>query len=528
MNIPFRNANQFSDLVLSYWENQTPGIDFVTAPFTIESFKDQIEYRKEQFSNEQRQLLVEVLEKQYNGSKLTPKVEANLALLKSPKTFTITTGHQLNIFTGPLYFFYKILSVINTCDRLKQEYVEYNFVPLFWMATEDHDFEEISKVKVFSHELAWEQDQNGGVGRMNPYGLKKALTVLQEVVQNEEKGEELIKLFQKAYLEHKTLSEAHRYIVNQLFASYGLIVLDADDQQLKASVNDIFQAEIEHEVAFNQVTKTNEDLKSKGLKIQVNPREVNLFYLKDNQRDLIMKEGDSYILKGGSSAKSKAELLDLLDKNPERFSPNVLLRPVYQEHILPNLSYCGGAGEIAYWMQLKSTFEGFGMRMPLLMLRNSVVLHDENVLDKMSQFDIQIDDLFKGLDHWNKKFVVEDGGDEISIENELNALQASFDEIKQKALSIDPSISQSLEADQQKLSKLLKGVEQKMVKAGKRGAEKELKKIKQLHKQLFPDGGLQERKHNFIQYYLKYGIEMIDTIQQEIDVFNNEINWIKL
>lgn len=528
MNIQYKDTNYFSTLVLDYLNQDENVQSLSNFPFDKDSFKEMVDYRKETFSLNQRILLSDVLNKQYAGLDLSPEVEANLALIKSEQSFTITTGHQLNIFTGPLYFFYKIMSVINACESLKNTYGSYNFIPVFWMAAEDHDFEEISSISLFQEKLEWEKDQTGAVGRMNPYGLKKAISQLEEILKGESNGTYLLELFKKAYLEHKTLAQAHRSIVHTLFKSYGLLIIDGDDQQLKATASSIFEKEIKYHLIHKKVEETNQSIKTKGYKVQVNPRPLNLFYLKGSKRNLLFPEGSNYVLKDGAGKFTPEELIGKAQNDPMSLSPNVLCRPLYQEFILPNLSYCGGGGELAYWLQLKETFDAFEMKLPVLMLRNSCLLIDQKTKEKLSQFKIDVADYFKGLDYWMNTFVKNEHTEAIDIQNEKKQIEAAMQAIKAKASLINPSLEQSFQADLQKLNKVIQGVEQKMIKASKKGAEQEMKQIQQLHHRIFPNGSLQERTQNFIPFYLKHGDLFIKKLKEHIDPFEHAFNIIEL
>src|SRR5690606_4293984 len=219
--IPFEATHAFTPFFLDYIHQKESLKPFYNRFPTVENFKDQLAEKSGSFPAQHRDVLVASLLKQYENIDTTDAVKANLEKLKHPNTFTVTTGHQLNIFTGPLYFIYKIVTVINTCKQLKQAYPQHDFVPVYWMASEDHDYDEIKSFRLYGKKYTWETNQQGAVGRFHTYDFKKLLTEIP--------GD--ITLFKEAYTKHKKLSDAVRYYVNTLFGSEGLLVVDGEDRK---------------------------------------------------------------------------------------------------------------------------------------------------------------------------------------------------------------------------------------------------------------------------------------------------------
>jgi len=359
--ISFQNSGYFSSLINDYLD-QKPNVQPLYHRFpTLENFGPQIDEKKANFDDSKRAILVAVLEAQYAKIKASTATLNNIKLLNHSNTYTITTGHQLNLFSGPLYFLYKIISTINLTKELQQKYPEQNFVPVYWMATEDHDFEEINYFTFKGKKFCWNRESTGPVGRLSTEGLEEFLAVFALELGNSTNAETLKKLFQEAYLKHANLADATRYLANALFGHYGLVILDADDANLKRQ----------------------------------NPREINLFFIEDNLRERIIFEDGGYKINNTKRHFSEQELLAELELHPEKFSPNVVMRPLYQEVILPNLAYIGGGGEIAYWLELKSFFETVKVTFPMLIVRNSVVLATEKQLKKADALALTWSDLFQ-------------------------------------------------------------------------------------------------------------------------------------
>ena len=365
--ISFRETNYFSDFICDYLD-QKPELKTLYNRFPIlENFKAQIEEKQ---SNDKshldpsRKVLVNVLKTQYEGINTSGLTTKHIESLKSKKTFTITTGHQLNLFTGPLYFLYKIISTINLTKQLKEAYPNYNFVPIFWMASEDHDFEEINYFNFKGKKVQWNSKQTGSVGHFNTEGLEAVFDVVSAEFGPGKYAEQLKVWFKNAYLNYDNLADATRYLANELFGEHGLVILDSDHTDLKRLFIPNIEKELVEQTAFKHVSKTNKQLEELGLKIQVNPREINFFYINADLRERIVYENSEFKVNNTSISWSKKELLEHLNACPEHFSPNVIMRPLYQEVILPNLCYIGGGGEMIYWLQLKSNFEAQGVTFP--------------------------------------------------------------------------------------------------------------------------------------------------------------------
>ncbi|MBL4939635.1 MAG: bacillithiol biosynthesis cysteine-adding enzyme BshC, partial [Lutibacter sp.] len=346
-HIPFQNTGYFSKLICDYLENKPKLSKFHGNYPDLDGFKKQIELKKTTVNLESRNLLVKVLKQQYQHISTSDTTIQNIELLLSNNSFTITTGHQLNIFTGPLYFLYKICTTINLTKTLKNEFPNYNFVPVYWMATEDHDFDEINYFNFKGKKISWNRESSGAVGRLKITNFDVVLAEFSKLIGNSKNAKYLKELFKKAYLEHANLADATRYLVNKLFEKYGLVIVDGDNKQFKKQFTPFIKDELLNNTSFNEVSKTSEKLKE-NYAVQVNPRKINLFYLKDDLRERIIFDNDQYLINNTNLIFSKGELLDELSEHPELFSPNVIMRPLFQETVLPNLCYIGGGGELAY------------------------------------------------------------------------------------------------------------------------------------------------------------------------------------
>lgn len=513
--VPLLDTGYFSGLTKAYLANDSALQPFYKQYFKLENFALAIEERKHIEIN--RTHLFEVLDQQHSPFyKEFPGLARAVASLKEPNTFTITTGHQICLATGPLYFIYKIASAINLSRKLKVKYPAYNFVPVYWMATEDHDFEEINHLHLFNKKITWNIDAQGATGRISTKEINSFLdeisTILGDKVNECLYFEEVL----NAYSKHPDLAEATRSLVLHLFGDKGLLVIDADHKTLKNDFKPIIKKDIPERISYTEVSNSMQQLIAQNLikeeKIQVKPRAINFFYLKDNMRKRISFEDNEYKILDTSITFTEAQLLQEIDEFPERFSPNVIMRPLYQEFILPNLAYIGGAGELAYWFELKGTFDAHSVSFPILALRNSFMWIDQKQVDKLKQFEIEIIDIFKPIEQLLQQVLKTIGFNEPSLSSEKEIANQLFDLMKESISAIDQTLVNSADAERQKLFKAIEILEQKLIKAQKLKHETSLNQIKKIKEQLFPEGGLQERFDNILWLNLKYGNEVIHQI----------------
>lgn len=524
--ISYIDSGYFSKLLVHYLEEH-PELQPLYNRFPkIEHFKEQIAEKGTNYPASHRAVLANELERQYASLEHSALTASNIQLLKESNTFTITTGHQLNLFTGPLYFLYKIVSTINLCKQLKQTYPEYNFVPIYWMATEDHDFEEINHFHLNNKKISWKRDSKGPVGRLSTEGLEEVLELFSNEIGLGTQATYLKDLFKKSYLEHTNLADATRYLANALFQNEGLVILDGDSKTLKQLFIPFAKKELLHQTSFAKVNQTNELLKKYF--VQVNPREINLFYIEDQLRERIILEENHYKVNNTSISFSENEILAELENHPEKFSPNVILRPLYQEVLLPNLCYIGGGGELAYWLELKSNFEANSVCFPMLLLRNSVLLATEKQAHKADQLELTWKDLFTNQqDLFNQKTK---SFSEITIDfsAQKRVLQKQFDDLYAIALQTDKSFVGAVKAQEAKQIKGLEHLEKRLLKAEKRVHADQLERIILLQNELFPNQSLQERKVNFSQYYVQFGPILIEKLLKQLQPLEQEFNIIVL
>lgn len=521
--ISYQKSGYFSKLIVDYLDEK-PEIQSLYHRFpTLENFEAQINEKSKNFSLENRLILVEALKNQNQNVTISANTQSNIELLKSENTYTITTGHQLNLFTGPIYFLYKIASTINLCKQLKEKYPQHNFVPVYWMATEDHDFEEINHFHLKDKKIKWTKESSGPVGRLSTEGLNQVFEEFSNAIGIGENAKFLKELFTKSYLEHSNLADATRYLANELFSEEGLVIIDGDDATLKTLFAPYIKEELINQNSYKEVSKTIEHLKA--YTVQVNPREINLFYIEDHLRERIIFENDTFKVNNTEIQFSETEILDLVKNSPEKFSPNVILRPLYQEVILPNLAYIGGGGEIAYWLELKSNFECQNVTFPILILRNSFVVATEKQIEKIEKLQITWSELFLTSDELTHQKTKELSVFKIDFTEQKTMLQKQFTALLKIAAQTDKSFIGAVKAQEAKQIKGLENLEKRLLKAEKRVHAEKLERIIHLQNELFPKNSLQERKNNFSEFYSK---EIINTIVLLSNPLKTEFKTIKI
>jgi bacillithiol biosynthesis cysteine-adding enzyme BshC len=489
-----RQTSFFTDQQNTLINGQDELLPFINHTFSKLNFLKQIEEKRANYPDHNRSVLANQLKKAYEGFELTEKLTNHLDALSSKRTFTITAGHQLNILTGPIYVIYKILDVIKMCDELNAEYDEYFFVPCFWMASEDHDFEEIASTSIFSQNFYWSTEQKGAVGKFNTIGLNEIVEEVKMLFQNAT-SENIYKLLQR--YEGETLAEAHFKLFHEIFKEYGLVIIDADKKELKELFIPVLKKEIQEQFSYNCLKSTNALIEKNGLKTQVNPREINLFYLSENSRERVLHLEDDFFIEGKGRL-TKEEILLEIEAFPERFSPNVVLRPLYQEIILPNLCYVGGVGELSYWIQLKGIFDLTHVTYPMIKPRSSILWVDGNNVKKMQKVNMVFEDLFSDAFSVKKQYLMTHSSDEIDFDFSDKAFNEMLWYLEEKSKIMDVNTEKLIAAEGVKLAKHYNYIKEKLIKSVRQKHDKDLSTIDYIFEKLFPNGGLQERKFSIL------------------------------
>jgi bacillithiol biosynthesis cysteine-adding enzyme BshC len=505
--LPLEKIGAFSFLFLDYINKAEDLKPFYGQFPEIENFKSLIDNKE--FSSAKRENLVSELHKQYDGLNNKP----NIDLLLTDNTFTVTTGHQLNIFTGPLYIIFKIVTAINLAKKLKKAYPKYNFVPLYWMATEDHDLEEIQSFRAFGKKHKWETKQTGAVGRMKTDGLAEIAKTLGKSAE----------FFEEAYRNSETLGEAVLKYVHHLFGAYGLVTIDADSRVLKSQFSTVMQDDIFNNSAYELVNNKTAEIEHLGYKTQIRPREINFFYLDDSLRERIVRANNRFEVLNTDLSFSEQEMKSIIENEPEKLSPNVVLRPLYEEWILPNLACIGGPSEVPYWLQLKPVFDHYKEAFPALIPRNFGLLMDEKSKDNLEKLRLDYEDIFKTTDEIKSQYVKEHSDKSLSLAEEIKQMKDLYVSLVAKAENIDSTLTRTSNAFEKKSIDLMERLEKKLIRAEKNNYSEAMTRIEKLREHLFPGGGLQERKDNVIPF-LEQKPDLIKILIDSFDPLDYSFN----
>lgn len=527
-NIEYNKTKLFSKLSLDYISKKAHFSDLISDFPSIDNFKNQIKLKSDNYDNSQRKELVSLLKDQYNGINLKKVQKNNIDSLLNNNTFTITTGHQLNLLTGPLYFIYKIISVINLSESLNKKYKKYNFVPIYWMASEDHDFNEINNFSVQGKKFKWDSDQTGIVGDFKLIGIENTLNEFEKYIINSPYGSDLCAIVREAYENSNNLSDATRILVNKIFNDYGLVIIDPNNKKLKYLFREIIVNEIKDNVVKNYSQESIEKLNNLNYKIQASPRDINLFYIEKNIRERIIKKDKLFSTENNLKNWTLDEIINEINSSPEKFSPNVLLRPLYQEQILPNLCYVGGPAEIAYWLELKSVFNGLDLTFPILLNRNSAIIIKTKTREKLEKYNLKIDDIFLNKSDLKKKLIKGISDFNLDFSDLKVQLINQFNELRKISKKTEKSFTGALNAQEKKQINGLDKLEKRLIKAEQKIHDDQISKVIYLTNDIFPENKIQERTINFSSFYKDEGEKLIDIIKNKLDPMNQKFTIIEI
>jgi bacillithiol biosynthesis cysteine-adding enzyme BshC len=502
--IGLQDSQQFSKLFIDYLARQQQIQSLHTFYPDMDGLEAAIQQRSLQPLN--RSLLVDRLNAQYTGLTQSKAVQANINLLANDNTYTVTTGHQLCLGTGPLYLILKTLSCIRLCEVLKAKHSDANFVPVFWMASEDHDVAEINHFYVFGKKYTWETPQLGAVGRFDNTGITELLETIKDIPD----------WLKEAYQSTENLADATRKIMHHLFSDYGVVVIDGDDAAFKKAFAGIISTELFEQKSFTAMSATNATMAAQHYPIQVNPREINLFYISEGSRERIEKHGERFVVLHTNISFSAEEIKNELAQHPERFSPNVVLRPLYESTLLPDIAYVGGPGEIAYWLQLKDVFKTYNTFLPVIFPRMFSGIITRQQCAKLEKAKIALAELFLPEFDLKQLVVSRSVQEEVSIDNQVQSIIKAFDEISSIASTIDGSLQSWAQAEKAKVLKQLEDIEKKLRKVEERKHEEAIKSVLTIREKILPNGKLQERQESVFTFLVN-DADLIQKLYRSLD-----------
>ena len=485
-----------------------------------------------------REQLSQILNAQYKSFSPSAKTQKNIDDLKDAKTLAVVTGQQLGLLGGPLYTFYKIMSAIKLSSMLSERYDEFQFVPVFWLEGDDHDFNEVRSVNIVDEKnyltrLEYgteveDEENRGSVGHIKlDDTVNQLFADIEQNLRNTEFTGNLMGKIRECYSPGKTFKQSFKELIFWLFDKYGLIIFDPQDSEIKKQLKPVFTKEItdfrKHTEKLVHVSAKLEEL----YHAQVKVRPVNLFYSNDEGRFLIEPVENEFRLKRKRKKFTYEEMVDLIDKEPENFSPNVLLRPICQDYILPTAFYVGGPSEISYFAQVIPLYEFFGIETPIIYPRSSVTLVERNITSIIEKYNIDLKELFIDPEKVKEKVIKsisQTAVDDI-FNLTANQIETAFDHLKEKLFELDKTISDASSKYKQKIYYYLDELKGKALDAQKKKYDTTVRQIDKAANALYPNSNMQERELNFIYFANKYGIEVFEKIFEELTVnkFDHQI-----
>ncbi len=456
----------------------------------------------------------------------------NIRRLLDPSCLAVVTGQQAGLFSGPSYTIYKALTAIKNAEALTQAGM--SAVPVFWIASEDHDWAEIDHVEIpdvegmqrriqYPADPAW---AGAPVGQLpiGPAMETVRAEFLAALPPTEFKGP-LGEMLARHYAEGRSFARALGGLMAELFRPWGLIVIDPADPRLKQLTLPLFQRVLsEPETITSRLLEQNAALAAAGYSPQVLVEEgaLPLFLIENGKRRLLRKRGDTYHLKGEETAFSLKELSDRLARSPADFSPNVLLRPLYQDALIPVAGYVGGPAEISYFAQVKALYRWYGQPMPAIFPRVSYTILERKMQRIFEKYHLSFSDLFAGMDFCLQKAVENSvGNDSAQAMNQVETQIAGIlDGLQPSLQKVDPTLVDALNNSRVKILYQVSHLRTKFVNAHARQNEALTRQLSRAAQVLYPERNLQERSVNFFYFLSRYGEGLLTSLYEEMDLMS--------
>ncbi len=520
---------ELSSLVQDYYYNFEEVSPFYNGNFrSLTDFQKQAE--KVRSHTFQRKQLAAILEEQNRNYGCGSKTLGNIHNLKQNQTCAVVTGQQVGLFSGPLYTIYKALTAVKLSENLNQKGLG-SFVPIFWLAADDHDLAEINHINLLNKKNQIEKIQCDSFSLSTKLPVSKILLTqkintcvqqLNNLSHNSEFKDEIISHLSEAYEPDLSYVEAFGKWMTRLFKSYGLIFIDASHQGFKELGKSVFLKEIaENSPSTQCAIETSKELKKAKYNCQIQLREgiLNLFFT-DSERQTIGIKENGYIIKDTQQTYSRNELFALMEKKSYLCSPNVLLRPIYQDTILPTVAYIGGPSEIAYFAQMKGIYDRFSIPMPILYPRKGLTIIEHKIKSVLQKHNLSVLDFWHNIDQTIQTLIKKHIPQSIDkfFSTAASHLKQDFQSIKKEIVSIDPDLEYSADLTLEKINQQFKYLEKKILKASKKKNEILIQQLHKVKNNLYPANHLQERVLNIVPYLIKYGYPFIDRLYKTIDV----------
>jgi bacillithiol synthase len=483
-----------------------------------------------------REKLCNVLDKQnavYFAGKQTFE---NIQRLGSSQTFCVFTGQQVGLFTGPLYTLYKALTTVHLAQWLKDEFPAYDFVPVFWLETEDHDLDEANHTGFIDKQNdffigRYGEEENPENRNLFPVGgltfdarIEETILAVASRLQPSEYTESVLALLRSCYREGNTFAKAFAQMFFKMFPSTGIVFVDPSDPELKQIAAPVFLQELEtFPTTGEEIIKRSAELEER-YHAQVKPRAINLFYLHKGARHAIEPSDYGFFLRGSRQRFTKDELLEIANTTPENFSPNVLLRPIVQDFIFPTVAYVSGPAETAYFAQLQPVYDHFQIPMPIIFPRASLTIVEKKIQKLFNKFSLQLEtvfdspqEIFSGIFHDQESESFLQDFDVLR-----NEISSRVERLSALAAAANDNLVNPAKATAQNIMQLLSTFGEKLKQSEMEKHGIILRQLEKMQVYLSPEGKPQERQVNIITYLNRYGMDILKLIDEACLPFPSE------
>jgi bacillithiol synthase len=460
----------------------------------------------------------------------------NIELLRDPETIAVVSGQQAGLFTGPLYTIYKALSAVKLAGCLRQRNTK--AVPVFWMAAEDHDFAEVALAEFIGRDCQLKQvviDQNlhkeaQPVGHVVlDQSIAAVIDQLFELLPASEFAADMKSLVQQAWQPGRSYSEAFAAMMTSLLGRYGLIFLDPLDRELKQLAAPLYAAAAQRAAEIGAaLEQRSRELEAAGYHAQVlaTANSFPLFLHDETGSRHALTRGDNgkYHIKESDAEYTAEELAGMARETPERFSPNVTLRAVVQDYLLPTIAYYGGAAEIAYFAQTAEVYRLLDRPATPILPRSSLTMIERHTGRVLERYGLSLADFFEGLEPVITRVVEEHlgaGTAHLFSDAEQN-VNKELDRLRDELKSVDPTLASALDTGRKKIQYQLDGLRTRFVRAQMSRDEAAHRQLQRAFEQLCPHKDLQERHINITSLLSRHGAYVIEWIFNAINLGNND------
>lgn len=529
--IPLDRLNTSSELFKQYLS----GGKFIETFFPANNIVfENPEYLKKIAFNKYREKAAECIADSMNKLELSAKQIENLKLLGSENSLAVVSGQQIGFLGGPLYTFYKAIDSIIWADKFKEKYPEYDFVPIFWVEDNDHDIEEATKAYVYNKNndvsgfncfSDYDKTSRQIVGslRFND-SINEIINQIIEQLPHSQFTDEAIELIREIYKPGELLTDSFIKLLNTFLAEKGLLFISAN----RAVEMGLFANTAVYEIenvgkSYESIDRMNQKLDEFGLHKQAKHSLVNLFYHIDNERHKINYDLITNKFKILDNEYSKNELLEIAKNNPEKFSPGALLRPIFQDTILPTVAYIAGAGEIAYSSQITELYDLFGLNRGAVINRHHALIISNKAEKSLNKYKLDTEYFLHPINEIEKDLIESIKGQESNeiLENAKSELALTMDKVKDYAVTVDANLESTTTAALHNMLKQFDTIEKKLNSALKRNNEEIIAKYKELHNWIFPNNIFQERVYSLFTLINLLGYKNLNFIQTVLNTKDN-------